>query len=45
MKCPNPKCRLAGAYIRHKPEKVIVCRMCGVNTKFEELADLDKKKA
>jgi transcription initiation factor TFIIIB Brf1 subunit/transcription initiation factor TFIIB len=34
MKCPA--CKLSGAYIRRKTNE-IVCRMCGVNSKFEEL--------
>jgi len=42
MRCPNPKCRLNGAYIRRKTNE-IVCRMCGVNTKYEELHKVEEK--
>jgi len=42
MRCPNPKCRLNGAYIRRRTNE-IVCRMCGVNTKYEELAEVKKE--
>ena len=40
MRCPN--CKLSGAYIRRKTNE-IVCRMCGVNSKFETLDKLEKE--
>jgi uncharacterized Zn finger protein (UPF0148 family) len=41
MKCPA--CKLSGAYIRRRTNE-IVCRMCGVNTKYVELSELEKEK-
>jgi uncharacterized protein YbaR (Trm112 family) len=35
MKCPA--CKLKGAYIRRRTNEII-CRMCGVNTKIEDLS-------
>jgi transcription initiation factor TFIIIB Brf1 subunit/transcription initiation factor TFIIB len=42
MKCPN--CKLSGAYIRRRTNE-IVCRMCGVNTKYEELHKVEEKES
>jgi len=40
MRCPV--CKLKGAYIRRKTNE-IVCRMCGVNTKIDDITKEKKE--